>query len=325
MSAFSRRQFLRSAGGVTFLALTPVGRGLFAATEGTGAGVPLFSALPYIQPGNGSRLIANREAVVIAWQTENKDAKFTLTYGTTKSYGNTAAVTRNARVSGDDTRLNYAANLQRLPLGQKVFYKVACNERTIAEGYFTTRQPRGTRTRFATIGDNACQNVGNRNVCYQAYLTHPDFVVNVGDSVYDRGRDSEYTKYFFMVFNSDVAAPGVGAPMLRSVPYYSVMGNHDVNYRDPVTNADWVCANFDSAPDALGYFTNMYLPANGLKALPSPLPLRGAENRVRAFQQAAAGRYPQMANYSFDHGDAHFLCLDSNLYVDTANPQWQNW
>ncbi|RYX85079.1 hypothetical protein EON83_07480 [bacterium] len=326
MSDFSRRQFLRSAGGVTFLALTPIGRGLFAAAaDGQGAELPVFTALPYIQPGNGSRLIDKRESVVVAWQTENRDAKFTFVYGPTKTYGKTAVVTRIARVAGDVTHLNYAANLQQLSLGQKVFYKVTCNERVIVEGYFTTRQPRGTRTRFVAIGDNACQNVGNRNVCYQAYLTHPDFVINVGDSVYNQGRDSEYTKYFFMVFNSDTAAPGIGAPLLRSVPYYSVLGNHDVNYSDPLLNANWACANFDSAPDALGYFTNMYLPSNGPKSPPSPLALRGAENKIADFQKAAAGRYPSMANYSFDYGDIHFLCLDSNIYVDTTNPQLQQW
>ncbi|BCM94459.1 hypothetical protein IAD21_06366 [Abditibacteriota bacterium] len=324
-NTISRRSFLRSAGGVTFLALTPIGRGLFAATEGQGAGLPLFTALPYIQPGNGSRLVESQEAVVVAWQTENKDAKFTLVYGPTKTYGQTAAITRMARLSGEETRLNYAANLQRLPLGHKVFYKVTCNERTVAEGYFTTRQPRGIRTRFAAIGDNACENIGNRNVAYQAYLTHPDFVVNVGDSVYNQGRDSEYTKYFFMVFNSDTAAPGVGAPLLRSVPYYSVLGNHDINFTDPVTKAGFSCANFDTDPGALGYYTNMYLPANGFKTPPNPTPLRGSQQRIEAFQKAAAGRYPQMANYSFDYGDVHFLCLDANIYIDTSNQEWQNW
>jgi hypothetical protein len=50
--SISRRHFLRSAGGVTFLALVPAERGLFAApaAEG-GVRLPLFTVLPYIQPG----------------------------------------------------------------------------------------------------------------------------------------------------------------------------------------------------------------------------------------------------------------------------------
>ena len=32
-----------------------------------------------------------------------------------------------------------------------------------------------------------------------------------------------------------------------------------------------------------------------------------------------------MGNYSFDYGDGHFLCLDSNVYVDPTDPSWQQW
>jgi hypothetical protein len=32
-----------------------------------------------------------------------------------------------------------------------------------------------------------------------------------------------------------------------------------------------------------------------------------------------------MANYSYDYGDAHFTCLDSNVYVDPTDPALQDW
>ena len=32
-----------------------------------------------------------------------------------------------------------------------------------------------------------------------------------------------------------------------------------------------------------------------------------------------------MANYSFDNGDAHFLCLDANTYVDPTDKDLQAW
>ncbi len=319
----SRRDFLRSAGGITFLALAPVGRGLFAAPAD--AGVPVFTAVPYLQPGDASRLVEGKESAVIAWQTENKPADFELRYGPSKIYGQRAAISRNPRLSGSETRLNYACALENLPLGQKVHYQVAANGRTIAEGFFTAREPRGSRVRFVALGDNACQSVSNRNVAYQAYAAHPDFVINVGDSVYEHGCDSEYTKYFFTVFNCDAAAPGVGAPLLRSVPYYSVLGNHDINFTNPETKQGVSIADFDGDPGALGYYTSMYLPANGLAAPPSPTPICGAPDRLDSFKKAAGGRYPQMANYSFDRGDIHFLCLDSNIYLDANNPRWQQW
>ncbi|RYG59590.1 hypothetical protein EON80_25555, partial [bacterium] len=102
----SRRDFLISAGGVTFLALTPIARGLFAAPEAAGTGMPLFTAVPYIQPGSGSLLIPGKEEMILAWQTENKEADFKFVYGLSKKYGKTAKITRNTRLSGDAVRLN---------------------------------------------------------------------------------------------------------------------------------------------------------------------------------------------------------------------------
>ena len=48
MSELTRRQFLHSAGGLIFLLLVPVGRGLFAAPDGAGGSLPRFTALPYM-------------------------------------------------------------------------------------------------------------------------------------------------------------------------------------------------------------------------------------------------------------------------------------
>jgi hypothetical protein len=54
----------------------------------------------------------------------------------------------------------------------------------------------------------------------------------------------------------------------------------------------------------------MHLPLNGPVAPTYPTPTMGPAERVNAFQSCAAARFPRMANYSFDYGDAHFLCLD---------------
>jgi hypothetical protein len=68
--SISRRHFLRSAGGVTFLALVPAGRGRFAAPTAQGSPrLPLFTVLPYIQPGANSLLQDGNESMIVAWQT----------------------------------------------------------------------------------------------------------------------------------------------------------------------------------------------------------------------------------------------------------------
>jgi len=321
---FTRRQFLRSAGGITFLALTPVGRGLFAASQTHRTDLPLFTALPYIQPGNNSRLIEGKESMMICWQTELRPAEFQLTYGNNQPGKSQASILRNKRWSGaddDKSRFNYAAVLENLRLGTRYYYRVTANDETILEGYFTTRKPRGRNIRFVSFGDNAHGAPSDHAIAYQAYQTHPDFVMNTGDNVYEHGLDHQYAEYFFPVYNADQPALETGAPLLRSVPFYTVIANHDVACKDE--NHHW-CADFDAEPDSLAFFTNFYLPLNGPDPV-YPTPMHGDEKRLKAFKQCAAKRFPRMVNYSFDYGDAHFLCLDSNLYLDPTDTAFQTW
>ena len=317
MSNLTRRQFLQSAGGITFLALSPVGRALFAA-EGD---LPLFTALPYVQPGADSKLVEGAESKIIAWQTEGKAAEFRCEYGATDKYGQSAGVAISRVWAGDKSRLHYAARVGNLKLGTRYFYRVWCNGQVLLAGYFTTRQPRGARIRFATFGDNSYGGDADRAIAFQAYQAHPDFIMNTGDNVYNRGLNSEYEDHFFPIYNADKAAIDVGAPLLRSVPFYTVLANHDVTRRDAKGRS---CADFDADRDSLAYYTAMHLPENG-PTPPIPTPVVGDAARLKSFQDAAGARYPRMANYSFDYGDAHFLCLDSNIYLDPSDPTLTNW
>src|SRR5258708_40156040 len=125
----TRRDFLRSAGGVTALALSPVGDGLFAAPAPLdGPRLPLFTVVPYIQPGPGSILKDGRESVVVAWQTFEGVADFGVDFGATERYGRTARCEQRPRASGrggdTEARLNWTAVLDGLALGHKYFYRV---------------------------------------------------------------------------------------------------------------------------------------------------------------------------------------------------------
>lgn len=319
----SRRQFLQAAGGVTFLSLLPIGKGLFAAPAG--ADIPLFTALPYVQPGAASALADGAETCVIAWQTVDQPVDFVVEYGASHRYGQLSKPVRTTRVQGSgesDLRYCYAAPLSGLGLSAKHYYRVRGNGAVIQEGYFTTRRRRGESIRFVAFGDNSYGEIGERAIAYHAYLRHPDFVMNTGDNVYESGLDNEYARYFFPVYNADIADPTIGAPLLRSVPFYTVVANHDVASRD---ENGAPTANFTRNPDALAYYTAMHLPLNGPAALGYPTPASGAADSIAAFKTVAGDRYPRMANYSFDAGDAHFLCLDSNVYIDPTDASLQQW
>lgn len=325
-STLTRRQFLRSAGGVTFLALTPVGRGLFAAVADTLAPMPLFTALPYIQPGPDGRLVPGKEIVRLAWQTEPKGATFTVEFGPDDHYGHTATITRTQRDFGKDFdppgRFNYIGAFEGLALRTQYHYRVRCNGTDLMKGFFTTRQPRGSHIRFAAFGDNGCALQANRVIAHRVHQSHPDFIINAGDNVYDCGRDEEYRRYFFPVYNADTSALDVGGPVMRSVPYYTVLANHDLNAEEPENKLPVAHAGY--FPDLLAYYTNFHFPLNGPEPT-YPTSICGPANRIDNFKACAGPRFPRMANYSFDCGDAHFLCLDANTYVDPTDEALQRW
>ena len=203
--------------------------------------------------------------MVVAWQTLNQPAQFTVEYGPSKSYGSQANITSANRYSGvpggdGEGRFNYTATLTNLKLNTTYYYRVSGNGQKLAEGYVTTRKPRGHKTRFVAFGDNSFGDISDRAIAYQAYQQHPDFVMNTGDNVYDSGLDNEYARYFFPVYNADVAGSRLGAPLLRSVPFYTVMANHDVHGKDANNHP---AADFALYADALGYYTFINLPLNG--------------------------------------------------------------
>jgi hypothetical protein len=102
-----------------------------------------------------------------------------------------------------------------------------------------------------------------------------------------------------------------------------VLGNHDVKSRNPATRQ--ACADFDRDPDSLAYFTNFHFPLNGPAAPAHPTPTVGDADAIADFKACAGERFPRMANYSYDCGDAHFLCFDSNTYVDTNDSALRTW
>ena len=63
------------------------------------------------------------------------------------------------------------------------------------------------------FGDNSYGDISDRAIAYHTYKQNPDFVMNCGDNVYESGTDDEYQRYFFPVYNADLAGPREGAPL----------------------------------------------------------------------------------------------------------------
>ena len=93
--------------------------------------LPLFTVLPYIQPGANSLLQDGKESMIVAWQTFAGAAEFSVEFGATPQYGAAAVVTHVARTAGKggdaEQRFNWTAEAAGLTLGRKYYYRVRGN------------------------------------------------------------------------------------------------------------------------------------------------------------------------------------------------------
>jgi len=174
----------------------------------------------------------------------------------------------------------------------------------------------------------------------------PDLALNTGDNVYTNGAEGSYRDFWFPVWNSDVDSNETGAPFIRSIPFYIVVGNHDVGATGVNVNmlggdgAGHFSGNTDGG-DAMAYYNNYYFPLNGPVGVDPEFTLTGdsvADNgflysfqgiahnspkataAYRASTLTDSGKGPKQqidheSNYSFDYGSGHFVFLDANPHV----------
>jgi hypothetical protein len=208
--------------------------------------------------------------------------------------------------------------------GEPFAYELYRDGELVFTGATTAAKGKGKGFRYVAVGDLGDGRPGQGKVANQISLVKPDLIVVPGDMAYKRGRFSENLEKLFPVMNHDVASPETGAPLLRSFLTVFVPGNHDLGRPDLVEVPD-----FDTHKDLLAYFYLWSAPLNGPAVGASKQAnmqlLKGQSASQEAFLQAAAGRYPRMASFSFDYGNAHWLCLDSNLYMDWSDEQLRAW
>ena len=113
------------------------------------------------------------------------------------------------------------------------------------------------------------------------------------------------------------ASPESGAPLLRSVPFLGGLGQHDTGQ------------TLDQFGDGFAHYMYWSFPLNGpVREVgdANAFPLVGNEAQRSAVLAATEDRYPRMANYSFDYGDAHWVVLDSwNPHINWNDPQLREW
>jgi predicted phosphodiesterase len=217
----------------------------------------------------------------------------------------------------------YQCRLKGLTPGETFQYRIMKNDKEAFHARALAGKKSGQSYRVVLFGDMGANTQGQRKVAFQISQAKPDLTVLLGDIVYDFGLYSEYLDKFFPIYNCSTASPEGGIPLLRSVPTVAVLGNHDVALGD---NPQGV--NLDKFPDGLAFFDVWSLPLNGPKSdgQTTNVPrLLGTKARTDEYLKAAHDQYPRMANYSFDYGDAHWLVLDANPYMNWTDAALRSW
>ena len=275
-----------------------------------------FLATPYLQLGE----VPAPDALTLLWHADDAEAAWTVeVQSPVGSAWRPAGKPDFRRVILDKVEPHrvYRSVLARLAPGMPFRYRVQRNGASAFEAQGKAKAGPGTPHRFVAFGDCAANTPGQRKVAFQTSQVKPDFVLVTGDIVYFRGRVGEYRSKFFPIYAAAEASPELGAPLLGSTLFVGVAGNHDLAVND-----------FGRDSDLMPYFYFWSQPLNGpTRASGGKLapPLEGPADRLQAFRDAAGPNYPRMANYSFDYGDVHWTVLDSNPYIQWADPELRAW
>lgn len=282
-------------------------------------------AQPYLQPGPRSGLEATDE-MRVTWVTDQTPGTFTVEYAP-KGFNRLPAKVELAKMDfvapvskvpatqeKDQHFLRYSAALPGLPLDTTFSYVVKLNGKVIREQTARTRVSAGKSTRFIMVGDLADGKASQNVIAYQMSLQAPNYVVLLGDIIYPSGRVYHYMKYFWKTYtNPVVASEQEGAPMMGTVPFYAVLGNHDA-----------YVGRLNAYNDAYAAYYFFNAPQNGLPegAWHTTLPKSEA---ATAFRALAGKTYPALGFYSFDYGAAHVVVLDNSGGGKSDDPAVMAW
>ena len=283
---------------------------------------------PYVQPGPAGSP-GRADGIVICWLTDQTPGEFVVEFGPpdgpTRSAGpervaldfappTIAEKPGSTPPEGEQHYFKYIARLTDLPYDAEVRYRVKLGDTTIREATTHTRATVGRPVRFVLVGDMANGKASQREIAHRIGAESPKFLVALGDLVYPAGRVSQYLQSFWATYNDvNAADPKAGAPLMASVPFYPVVGNHDV------------AARFPAVPDALGVFYFFHPPRSGPGEGPWNTPLGPDVAASSRFRAAAAHSYPFLDAYSFDEGPAHVVVLNSNRSGSVHEPKLRRW
>lgn len=267
----------------------------------------VFLVEPYLQLGN--RPMPDSEGLTVMWHSPDQDAAWRVEARQAGAPWKASAKLAQRRVSLRATApfRVYQADLEGLAPGAAFDYRVLRDGREVFAAQGKTRGLSDAPVRFVLVGDTGQGTAGERKIAAGMLKADPDAVLFAGDIVYSAGRLSQYVKNFFPYYNS------AQTPLLRSRVAMPAVGNHDVDES----------LDLGAKPDGLAYFHVWNTPLNGPPGV--TIPIRGNAADQDAFRRATQGRFPGIANYSFEWGPVHWTVLDSSDHVDWTRDDLRRW
>ena len=275
----------------------------------------LFFAPPYLQIGSNP----SPQSLELLWQVKDSTASWSVEHKTNakdKWIASAKPVVTPVAVNNIVAHVVYRTALNNLVSGSTFLYRILQNGKEVFTAEAQAPRSADQPFRFVAFGDIGAGTPEAKQIANGVFNAKPNIIFVPGDIVYDYGLIAEYQTKFWPIYNAD-KVDAVGVPLMRSVPFVAAVGNHDSDSRD-----------LDKRPDALAYYDYWDQPLNGPEGKEGGAyvpELKGSEANKKAFANAAGNRYPRMANFSFNYGNAHYTILDADTYVDWTDKELTDW
>ncbi len=179
---------------------------------------------PYLQS-------TTRDSAIVVWQT-NPAGDSVVEYGET---GYTQAVS--------DTTLatTHVITLTGLAAGTTYQYRISTGSAVLYTATLATAPDPGSAFDFVMIGDSGFASPEQFAVAAQMLALDPDFMLHLGDIIYDAGEAENYDPRFFQPYRD----------LLDQAPMFPSLGNHDygTNLGQPYLDAFYLPSNNPSGTE----------------------------------------------------------------------------
>lgn len=278
-----------------------------------------FDVNPYLQLGKSD----NGSSVNVLWISKdpNKNGLLCSYKPTLSKDWKQCKQIETRSINGHPELTVFASTLTELPPGKSIDYSISKDNKVLFQSSFQSAPSAGSPLHFLVFGDCGKGSDGQAVLASRIKESNASLAVLPGDIVYPIGTMHFYKRHFFPYFNAE-GNEEKGSPLMRSKIFVGCAGNHDVaegGYLD--------ARDLSTTPDSMSYFVLWDQPLNGpiAQAGNNTPNVVGTKGQIDDFLRAAGARYPRMANFSFNYGDAHFLVLDANRYMDWDDPGLRRW